>query len=82
MSDPVAFEPETFRLQPGESHTLSDGTRFVRRVAILGSGTKVWCNVEYAENGTCLGADAHWLSPRLADEAIVSHIKDLEAGAR
>lgn len=29
-----------------------------------------WTNVLYDEEGFCLGGDAHWLSAKLADEAV------------
>jgi hypothetical protein len=34
-----------------------------------GYGTSWWAVVAYAADGTCLGADAHWLSRELAEYA-------------
>lgn len=42
-------------------------------------GTRWWANVEYDNQGNCLGADAHWLSPELADKALASMNRKTEA---
>jgi hypothetical protein len=79
---PVTFEPARHRLCEGEVQIMPDGSWYKRTVPTLGSGTRVWCNVEYDPSGQCLGADAHWLSPGAADEAIVSYLEDYRVGAR
>lgn len=46
---------ETYKIRSGESSG--------------GYGFKWWAVVAYAADGTCLGADAHWLSRDLAEQA-------------
>jgi hypothetical protein len=44
-----------------------------------GFGTSWWAVVAYKADGTCLGADAHWLSRQLAENAKAAYEKGLAA---
>lgn len=43
---------------------------FERRDGYTAEGLHWWTNVLYDAEGFCLGGDAHWLRPSLADEAV------------